>query len=77
ACLSKNSFYNILDSLGGYPLLWTTGLLAPEAYTLKVAIDGWIALESGEEIRLRSAKEYNRYQKCGLNSAKRLFTTGW
>ncbi|MEO0227942.1 MAG: hypothetical protein ABIL70_07860, partial [candidate division WOR-3 bacterium] len=77
ACLSKNSFYNILDSLGGYPLLWTTGLLAPEAYTLKVAIDGWIALESGEEIRLRSAKEYNRYQKCGLNAARKLFATGW
>ncbi|MEO0129992.1 MAG: hypothetical protein ABIL02_07120, partial [candidate division WOR-3 bacterium] len=77
ACLSKNSFYNILDSLGGYPLLWTTNLLAPEAYTLKSAIDGWVELESGEEIKSRAAKEYNRYQKCGLNAARKLFATGW
>ncbi|MCX7995520.1 MAG: C40 family peptidase [candidate division WOR-3 bacterium] len=76
ACLSKNTFYDILDSLGGYPLLWTTGLLAPEAYTLKSAIDGWIALESGDDIKIRAAKAYNRFQKCGLNAAKRLFETG-
>lgn len=77
ACLSKNSFYNILDSLGGYPLLWTTNLLAPEAYTLNSAIDGWVELGSGEEIKSRAAKEYNRYQKCGLNAARKLFATGW
>ena len=77
ACLSKSSFYDILDSLDGYPLLWTTGLFAPEAYTLKAAIDGWIELESGEEILSRSAKAYNKFQKCGLNTAKKLFATGW
>ncbi len=77
ACLSKNSFYNILDSLGGYPLLWTTGLLVPEAYTLKSVIDGWIRLESGEEILMCAARAYNKYQKCSLNTAKRLFASGW
>ncbi|HEX7320745.1 MAG TPA: hypothetical protein VF399_10380 [bacterium] len=77
ACLSKSYFSDILDSLGGYPLLWTTGLCAPEAYTLKAAIDGWINLESGEEIQSRAAAAYNKYQKCGLKAAKRLFVTGW
>ncbi len=77
ACLSRNSFYNILDSLGGYPLLWTTGLLAPEAYTLKSAIDGWIKLENEEEIQNRAAKAYHKFQRCGLNNAKKLFAAGW
>ncbi len=77
ACLSKNTFYDILDSLGGYPLLWTTGLIAPEAYTLKAAIDAWIKLETTEEIRNRVAFVYNKFQKCGLNNAKKLFVSGW
>ncbi len=77
ACLSKNSFYNILDSLGGYPLLWTSGLIAPEAYTLKAAIDAWIKLETAEEILNRAAFVYNKFQKCGLNNAKKLFVSGW
>ncbi len=77
ACLSKNSFYDILDSLGGYPLLWTEGLLAPEAYTLESAIEGWIALEDNREIESRAERTYNRFQKCGLNGARKIFTTGW
>jgi hypothetical protein len=62
---------------GAKPLLWTTGLMAPEAYTLESAIEGWILKESGKEIWMRASKIYARYQKCGLNSAKRLFNTGY
>ena len=59
------------------PLIWTTGLMAPEAYTLKWAIDGWIRNETDNEIRERAAKAYHNYQKCGLNAAKRLLVTGF
>jgi hypothetical protein len=51
--------------------------MAPEAYTLKSALDGWILGESGEEIRNRSAAAYDKYQKCGLSGARKLMATGW
>ena len=77
ACASKAFFGPYLQSSGGEPLLWTTGLMAPEAYTLKAALDGWLRDESPEAIRQRAAAAYNRYQKCGLPAARRLFAAGW
>jgi hypothetical protein len=38
ACLSKSYFAAALWEGGANPLLWTSGLMAPEAYTLKGAI---------------------------------------
>lgn len=77
ACASKQYFAEALRVGGAYPLLWTTNLMAPEAYTLKSALEGWIAGESNEEIRNRAAAAYDKYQKCGFNAARRLFSTGW
>lgn len=77
ACLSKSYFVAPLRAAGAYPLLWTTGLMAPEAYTLKSALDGWMVNESDQQIRQRAAAAYDQYQKCGLNAARRLFATGW
>src|SRR5256885_7283118 len=45
------------------PLLWTTNLMAPEAYTLKSALDGWILSESNGKIRERAAAAYNRSEE--------------
>src|SRR5271170_938903 len=77
ACASKQFFAPYLRDTGAIPLLWTTGLMAPEAYTLRAALDGWIAREDGEAIRLRAAQAYDTYQHCGLRAAQRLFATGW
>jgi hypothetical protein len=77
ACASKEYFSEPLRASGAYPLLWTTGLMAPEAYTLKSALDGWIDRESNEQVRQRAAIIYDKYQKCGLRGARRLFATGW
>jgi hypothetical protein len=77
ACASKQFFAEPMRATGAYPLLWTTGLMAPEAYTLKSALDGWIAGESKDQIRARAAGAYDRYQKCGLRAAHRLLTSGW
>jgi len=77
ACASKQFFADALRASGAYPLIWTTGLMAPEAYTLKSALDGWIAGESNEQVRDRAAGAYDKYQKCGLRAAHRLLTSGW
>jgi hypothetical protein len=77
ACASKQYFGEALRAAGAYPLLWTTNLMAPEAYTLKSALDGWIAGEANEQIQERAAAAYDKYQKCGLRGARRLFATGW
>ena len=77
ACASKQYFTSYLRETGAQPLLWTTGLMAPEAYTLKAALEGWMAHEDGSAIENRAARAYDKYQHCGLQAAQRLFTTGW
>ena len=77
ACASKNYFSDALEASGASPLLWTTNLMAPEAYVLSAAIDGWMKKESDEQIRLRAADAYNKYQNCGIKAARGLFATGW
>jgi hypothetical protein len=77
ACASKNYFTDALRTTGAQPLLWTTNLMAPEAYILSAAIDGWLKHETDAQIRTRAATAYNQYQHCGLRSANMLFATGW
>jgi hypothetical protein len=77
ACASKIYFAAPLRASGAYPLVWTTGLMAPEAYTLKSALDGWIRGEDAQQIRERAASAYDKYQKCGINAARKLLATGW
>jgi hypothetical protein len=77
ACASKQYFAPYVRQTGAEPLLWTTGLMAPEAYTLEAALEGWIAGENDESIRQRAAQSYNKYQKCGERAASKLFATGW
>jgi hypothetical protein len=77
ACASRQFFSEPVRATGGRPLLWTTGLMAPEAYTLAAALDGWIAGETPIQVRDRAARAYDQYQHCGVSAAKRLFTTGW
>lgn len=75
-CYSREYFKVAVQSAGVRPLLWTTGLMSPEAYTLHEALEGWKAGEAGESIRKRAAEAYQRYQKCGLKGAMNLFRSG-
>src|SRR5690606_16014943 len=59
ACFSKKYFSPEIKQAGAQPLLWTTHLMAPEAYTLKAALDGWLKNESGVEIKERAAQAYH------------------
>ncbi len=75
-CYSKMYFEPYIQQAHTKALLWTTHLMAPEAYTLKAALDGWMRDESGQQIRERAAQAYHQYQKCGIRGARNLFATG-
>ncbi len=75
ACSSREFFCDPLLNLRAKPLLLTTGLMAPEAYTLESAIEGWILNESNEQIKLRAASAYSTYQRCSIRAATNLFST--
>ncbi|MCB9262232.1 MAG: hypothetical protein H6607_07655 [Flavobacteriales bacterium] len=77
ACVSKNYFSEKLNISGGYPLVCTNHLLAPEAYVLHNVIDAWLQNKTAEEIRMAAATGYNNIQKCGIRGASNLFSTGW
>jgi hypothetical protein len=77
ACYSKRYFSPHLEAANVNPLVWTTNLMAPEAYTLHDALTGYVIGEANEAIRERAAAAYARYQKCSLNAAKGLLVTDW
>ncbi|MBZ4190693.1 hypothetical protein [Niabella beijingensis] len=77
ACYSRNYFKPHLKPTGTNPLLWTTGLMAPEAYTLHDALSGYIQNEPAEKIRVHAARAYSHYQKCSEKAARNLLVSGW
>lgn len=77
ACYSRPYFTRFMEKFNTNPLVWSNGLMSPEAYTLKWAIDGWIKGENNEQIVGRAREAYNHYQKCGINGATNLLSTGF
>lgn len=73
ACASRPYFEGLLSRAGAEPLLTTTGLMAPEAYTLDAAVRSWLASGDPEAARGAAAEAYDRFQKCGRRAARRLF----
>lgn len=70
-------FNNHFKADGDYPLLWTSNLFGPEAYSLHDALSGYIRGENAEAIQRRAATVYARFTKCSVPAAKRLLVTGW
>jgi len=77
ACYSQHFFSAHLKQANVRPLLWTTGLMSPEAYTIHDALQAYINNGDNEMIQLRAAQTYSKYQKCGLAAAKRLLQSDW
>lgn len=77
ACISKRYFAAPLKGTGAVPLLWSTGLMAPEAYTLDAALQGWIRREDASQVRERAAQAYAKWQKCSASAARKLLVSGW
>lgn len=73
ACKSKPYFLEGLKQVGAHSLLLTTGFMAPEAYTLDAAVRAWACDDEPYQVRDKAAAAYHKYQKCGLEAAKRLF----
>ena len=77
ACISKSYFATHIKATGARPVVWTTGLMCPEAYTLHDALAGYVKDESPEAIRSRAALAYATYQKCSVKAARGLLVTGF
>lgn len=77
ACYSKHYFSPYMKAFKANPLVWSNGLMSPEAYTLEWAIDGWLRNETDLQIVNRARKAYNHYQKCGIKGASNLLVTGF
>ncbi|HSI82356.1 MAG: hypothetical protein ACAI35_03315 [Candidatus Methylacidiphilales bacterium] len=75
-CAATGYFSEPLRIAGAWPVLWTTDLMCPEAYTLEAALDGWLARKSPSAIADMAAAAYNKYQKCGFKPARRLLVNG-
>lgn len=73
ACASRQYFGEHLRRARSEPLLWTTGLMAPEAYTLTAAVEAWAKTGDPAAVREAAAQAYHKYQKCGIKAARRLF----
>lgn len=77
ACYSKRYFSPHLKQANVNPLVWTTGLMAPEAYTIHDALTGYVNNETNEQVRTKAVQAYSKYQKCGEKAARNLLVTGW
>jgi hypothetical protein len=77
ACASRNYFGEHLKKTNANPLLWTSNLMAPEAYILHDALDGWVIGENNVQIQNRAATAYAKFQKISVKSAQKLLVTGW
>jgi hypothetical protein len=77
ACISRNYFTPHLTTTLARPLVWTTGLMCPEAYTLHDALSSYIKNESVENVRSSAVKAYAKFQKCSEKAARGLLVSGW
>jgi hypothetical protein len=77
ACISKKYFAAHLLSTKAIPVLWTTGLMCPEAYTLHDALSSYVAGANNKEVRAKAALAYNRFQKCGIKASRNLLVSGY
>ncbi len=73
ACKSQEYFSSRLEKVNVNPLVLTTGLMAPEAYSLNAAIEAWITGANVKEVRQAAATSYNKYQNTGRKAAEKLF----
>lgn len=73
ACESKSHFRSYFEDAPATPLVWTSGFMSPEAYTLKGILEEWTAEKKGSKVREAAAEAYDRYQDCGMEAAKGLF----
>ncbi len=75
ACKSRDYFAKPLTAAKCRPLITTTGLMAPEAYTLDAIIRSWANGDDAAVTRRKAGAAYAKYQRIGHGAAERLFAT--
>jgi hypothetical protein len=73
ACKSREYFGKSLADMGCPAVLTTTGLMAPEAYTLDALVRAWAKGSQLETIRLEAGRTYATYQKINARAGERVF----
>ena len=73
ACQSKRYFSEPIQKTGTRPLITTTTNMAPEAYSLNALVNGWVEGKTSQQIHEDIAQAYHKYQKSGINGARKLF----
>jgi hypothetical protein len=76
ACKSRDFFLAPLARAKCAPLITTSQLMAPEAYTLDAIVRSWAAGADPEAVRRKAAAAYAKYQKCSVAAAERIFVAG-
>ncbi len=78
ACKSKKYFSNYVQQAKANPLLWTSDLMCPEAYTIHDLLEVYIKTpKDTEKMNATAAQAYSKYQKCSIKAAKNLLVTGF
>ncbi|GAA4316144.1 hypothetical protein GCM10023149_12940 [Mucilaginibacter gynuensis] len=76
ACISQQYFAPYMRSSNTRPLVWTTGLMCPEAYTLHDALSAYVKGDNATIVRKQAAMAYAKYQHCGDKAALDLLVSG-
>jgi hypothetical protein len=74
ACMSDSYFTPLLGE-HALPLLMTSGLMAPEAYTLDAALMAWFSGKSTDAVQRAAAGAYAHHQRTSERATSRLFRT--
>lgn len=77
ACASKDFFGPYLHYTKAKPVLWTTGLMCPEAYSLHAALNAYVNKMPMDSIQNSAATAYAKYQRCDVKFASRLLVSGY
>ena len=74
ACMS-DSYFSVLLRQDSWPLITTSGLMAPEAYTLAAVLESWFSGSEPGQVRQAAGRAYAKYQRISEKPAVRLFVT--
>jgi hypothetical protein len=77
ACQSRAYFKEVFRKINVKPVLWTSSLMAPEAYILEAALEKWLGKGTESEILAASRAAYSKYQKISLRAASTVLVTGY
>ena len=75
ACQSRSYFTEFIKEADAIPYVFTSGNMAPEAYSLDGIFQAWMNDEGATSARARAAENYAKYQKIPLRNAMWLFKT--